>query len=179
MTFEEARSKIEAIDGLISIHEAECLFNLASQMPMNGVGLEVGSHKGKSSISLGLPCIGSERKIYCHDLWGYEPYFEEWKKNVGSLGLSEILIPIKGWSSVTLKLWNKPLDLVFIDSSHEFANTIEEYNALFPWVKRGGVMAFHDVGHPSFPGVLEVWDKINGGLEQHGSVYSIFWGKKK
>jgi predicted O-methyltransferase YrrM len=47
------------------------------------------------------------------------------------------------------------VDMVFIDSSHERADTIAEFEAWRPLLGDAGVVAFHDYGHPTYPGVAE------------------------
>jgi predicted O-methyltransferase YrrM len=48
-----------------------------------------------------------------------------------------------------------PVDLLFVDSSHERDATIAEYAAWRPALAPGAIVAFHDFGHPGFPGVAE------------------------
>lgn len=49
----------------------------------------------------------------------------------------------------------RPVDLVFIDSSHVRAETAAEFEAWRPALATGGVVAFHDYRNPDFPGVEE------------------------
>jgi predicted O-methyltransferase YrrM len=84
-----------------------------------------------------------------------------------------------GWSYEVLTEWEKTLDLVFLDGSHDFATTFTEFSLTFPWLKSGGTVAFHDVGHEAFPGVMEVWDLVKIKLYDHQFESSIYWGKKK
>jgi predicted O-methyltransferase YrrM len=48
-----------------------------------------------------------------------------------------------------------PVDLLFIDSSHERDATIEEHRAWGPRLAPSAVVVLHDYGHPGFPGVEE------------------------
>ena len=47
------------------------------------------------------------------------------------------------------------VDLLFIDSTHEREPTLAEFRAWRPRLAPGAVVAFHDYGHPDFPGVDE------------------------
>jgi predicted O-methyltransferase YrrM len=45
------------------------------------------------------------------------------------------------------------VDMLFIDSTHEFEPTIAEFRAWKAVLAPGAVVAFHDFGHPGYPGV--------------------------
>jgi predicted O-methyltransferase YrrM len=47
-----------------------------------------------------------------------------------------------------------PVDLLFVDASHERAATAAEFDAWRPAIRPGGVVAFHDYRNPEFPGVF-------------------------
>jgi predicted O-methyltransferase YrrM len=48
-----------------------------------------------------------------------------------------------------------PVDLLFVDSSHQRAETVAEFAAWHEAIRPGGVVAFHDYRNPEFPGVRE------------------------
>lgn len=49
----------------------------------------------------------------------------------------------------------EPVDLLYIDSSHEREQTIEEVRAWQPHLRTGALIVFDDYTHPDFPGVRE------------------------
>jgi hypothetical protein len=55
------------------------------------------------------------------------------------------------------------VDAVFIDSSHLREETVATFSAWQPVVEPGGVVVFHDYGHPQYPGVAEAVREL--GLE--------------
>lgn len=59
-----------------------------------------------------------------------------------------------------------PVDLLFIDSTHEREQTVAELAAWRPALAPGALVLFHDYGHPGFPGVAEAVSEL--GL--HGSA---------
>jgi predicted O-methyltransferase YrrM len=65
------------------------------------------------------------------------------------------------------------IDMVFIDSSHERAATIAEFEAWHPLLGDAGVVAFHDYGHPSYPGVAEAIREL--GLDGEGTSGLFVW----
>ena len=51
-----------------------------------------------------------------------------------------------------------PVDLLFIDSSHDRAETVAEFRAWRAAISPGGCVAFHDYDNPEFPGVRAAVD---------------------
>jgi len=49
----------------------------------------------------------------------------------------------------------EPVDLLFIDASHERQATVDEWRAWRPRLAPGAVVVFHDHDHPDFPGVTQ------------------------
>lgn len=52
------------------------------------------------------------------------------------------------------------LDFVFLDGSHDYANVRADITAWRPKVKPGGMLAGHDYGSRSFPGVRKAVDEL-------------------
>lgn len=64
------------------------------------------------------------------------------------------------------------VDLLFVDSSHERAETVAEFAAWRPAIRPGGIVAFHDYGNPDFPGVAAAIDEDLGlAGEQVGDMF--------
>jgi predicted O-methyltransferase YrrM len=49
----------------------------------------------------------------------------------------------------------EPVDLLFIDSTHEHEGTLTEFRAWRDRLSPEAVVVFHDYGHPRFPGVAQ------------------------
>jgi hypothetical protein len=52
------------------------------------------------------------------------------------------------------------LDLVFIDADHSYEGVRKDIEAWSPKVRKGGVIAGHDYGHPDFPDVKVAVDEF-------------------
>jgi predicted O-methyltransferase YrrM len=63
------------------------------------------------------------------------------------------------------------VELVFIDSSHSSTVAVASFVAWEPAVVGGGIVAFHDYGNPSYPGVKEAVEEL--GLE--GELFGNLW----
>jgi predicted O-methyltransferase YrrM len=64
-----------------------------------------------------------------------------------------------------------PVELLFIDSTHERADTVAEFEAWRPRLAPGGLVAFHDHGNPAFPGVAEAVHDLGLSGESRDGVF--------
>ena len=64
----------------------------------------------------------------------------------------------------------EPVGLLFVDSTHEHQATVVEFQAWRAHLAPGAAVAFHDYGHPAFPGVqsavaqLGLEGEVRGGM---------------
>jgi hypothetical protein len=66
---------------------------------------------------------------------------------------------------------SEPVDLLYIDSSHERDQTIAEVNAWQPQLRPGATVLFDDYSHPQHPGVREAVDALGLDGEQQGTLF--------
>ncbi len=168
--YPDLTQKISGIQGCVSTKEAVFLYEAARNCG-NGVIVELGSWKGKSTICLGLGSKnGRGVKVYAVDPHSGSPdqkgfekenTFEEFKKNIKNAGLENIVEPIVSTSFEAAKTWDKLAGLIFVDANyHDYENTKKDF---FQWSKYlidGGIYALHNTV-PSVSGILE-------GIPLHG-----------
>ncbi len=153
--FLEIKKLLEKIDGWITDNELQLLFNLAKNCGGKGVIVEIGSWKGKSTICLASGSkIGSRTKVFAIDphtgskehivMFGKVNTFLEFKNNIKNAGVEDIVEPIVATSYETAKNFNKPIELIFIDGTHEYELVKLDFNLWFPKVINEGLMVFHD-----------------------------------
>jgi predicted O-methyltransferase YrrM len=65
----------------------------------------------------------------------------------------------------------EPVDFLFIDSSHDRAETVATFRAWQPHLAPGAVVAFHDYGHPQYPGVAEAVEDLGLDGRVDGDIY--------
>lgn len=187
--FEQVDDRIQAIEGLLVPGQEKWLFEAARDLPDKSIILEIGGYKGRSSCSLGYACMGTNKHVYTIDTFagndsdfrgpGRNDFFDEWKKNVGECGLSSYITPLKGASRDIAKTWDRPVNFLFIDGSHVYEDVLADFENFFPFVVRGGVVAFHDV-EPQHQGPYRVWhDTAEPVLAGTGSCSTIAYGRKK
>lgn len=152
---EEIRGLAEKAGREISHEEGELLFNLAKNCTGRGVIVEIGSWKGASTIWLAK---GSKRrsniKVYSIDPHTGDPEhwkkygkvwtFGEFKKNIKNAKVGDVVVPIVKTSEEAAKNFDEPVELIFIDGSHEYEDVKLDFELWFPKVVEGGVMIFHD-----------------------------------
>ena len=70
------------------------------------------------------------------------------------------------------------VDFAFVDGSHEYADVLRDLELLYPLVKDGGWIAFHDV-EPGWPGSWRVWRQTGRPLlEAHEYCHTLACGRK-
>lgn len=152
---QEIKKVVEEIGGWLMDREGELLYNLAKNCKGKGVIVEIGSWKGKSTIWLGKGSkAGGKVKIFAIDphtgsselkkTYGKIWTFEEFKKNVKSAEIEDIIVPIAKTSEDAAKDFYEPVEFIFIDGAHEYDLVKLDFDLWFPKVVNGGFMAFHD-----------------------------------
>lgn len=145
----------ERVEGWLTEYEGRLLYDLARNCTGKGVIVEVGSWKGKSTIWL---ANGSKKgkgvKVYAIDphtgssehrrVFGEVWTFEEFKRNIRLANVNDVVIPILATSAEAANTFEKPVELIFIDGSHEYELVKSDFGSWFPKVAVGGIMAFHD-----------------------------------
>jgi hypothetical protein len=186
--FNDIREKVEAIKGYMMEGQEEALFLLAKSLPDHAVIVEIGSFQGRSAVSMGYAIRGTKKRIYAIDTFQGNvgdfqvskkgQYVEGFLGNVSRNDLWPWIFPLRGLSHEVGRRWGTPIDFIFIDGSHAYEDVKLDYELFAPFVKTGGLIAFHDVVE-SWPGPLRLWNEIKGDLSHTGNVHSLYWGRKK
>jgi predicted O-methyltransferase YrrM len=145
--------QVQQVEGWLSDKEAVLLYNLAQQCTGKGVIVEIGSWKGKSTICLAKGSKSSKQvKIYAVDphtgmggLYGEDIHtFDQFKENIETAGVSDIIVPLVTTSENAVEMIKEPIELIFIDGGHDYADVKRDFELWFPRIMDGGTMAFHD-----------------------------------
>lgn len=173
---------IDSVKGFLPKHEGEHLAKIAMSVAHLGPLLEVGSYCGKSTVYLGYVAKTANTLLYAIDHHkGSEEHqvgeeyhdeslfdtslnrfntFNEFRRTLIRAELEESVVPIVASSAQAGRFWQTPLSFVFIDGGHSMDAALTDYRTWAPWVKKGGVLAIHDVfpnpedgGRPPF----EIW----------------------
>jgi MMP 1-O-methyltransferase len=146
MTEFEAQVKplIADVPGWLTDEEGEALYELARACTGKGVIVEIGSWKGKSTICLGLGSrAGASVAVYAVD--PHADYrFGDFKTNVERAGITDLVRPVASLSQPAADDFDAPIELLFVDGSHEYDLVLEDFEKWVPKVVEGGWVAFHD-----------------------------------
>jgi predicted O-methyltransferase YrrM len=173
---------LKGIDGAILDIEGEYLAYIASLVPDNGVVVELGSHKGKSTCYIGSALKQSGKKnvsLHCVDLWTIgdinkqystlrpnRPYGEMYhsqgaynlfNSQTKRLGISDLIVPHIIDTVELSKTWEIPIDFLFIDADHLYEGVHADWENWNGFVKKGGYVSFHDYNN-EWEGVQRVVD---------------------
>jgi len=135
---------IADVPGWLTEAEGEALYDLARACTGKGVIVEIGSWKGKSTVCLGLGSQeGSSVPVYSID--PHADYrFGDFKANVERAGIAKLVRPIASLSQPAADDFDEPIELLFVDGSHEYDLVLEDFEKWVPKVVEGGWVAFHD-----------------------------------
>ena len=135
---------IADVPGWLTDEEGEALYELARSCTGKGVIVEIGSWKGKSTVCLGIGSQeGESVPVYAID--PHADYrFGDFKTNVERARIAELVRPIASLSQAAADRFEEPIELLFVDGSHEYDLVLEDYEKWVQKVVDGGWVAFHD-----------------------------------
>jgi predicted O-methyltransferase YrrM len=147
----------ETIDGWLTEKEAAGLYSIARKVKKNGIVIEIGSWKGKSTfcIAKGLKngmifaidpfnCAGDPDSIVAYKKQkGDAELIDQFDNNMKNLGVSNKVTSLVGYSRDFIDM-NKKIDFLFIDGDHSKKECEFDFLNYFSKVIKGGFIAFHD-----------------------------------
>jgi predicted O-methyltransferase YrrM len=169
----------DRVVGFMPKSEGQALYNAALQHLQHGVGVEIGTYCGKSTLLLAAAAVTTESVLFTVDHHhGSEEHQPGWEFHDASLidpatgrfdtlptfrrtlddaGLDDTVVAVVGKSPVVARAWRTPLQLLFVDGGHSEAAAHRDFEGWAPWVAIGGALVIHDV----FP------DPRDGGQAPH------------
>ncbi|WAC93887.1 class I SAM-dependent methyltransferase [Mycobacterium sp. Aquia_213] len=157
----------EQVTGFMPDDEGRALYEAALRYLGDGVGVEIGTYCGKSTLLLGAAAQQSAGVLYTIDHHhGSEEHQSGWEYHDASLvdevtglfdtlptfrrtldaaGLDDHVVAIVGKSPVVARGWRTPLHFLFIDGGHSEAAATEDFDGWAKWVSLGGALVIHDV----------------------------------
>jgi len=140
----DVKPLIADVPGWLTDEEGEALYDLARRCTGRGAIVEIGSWKGKSTICLGLGSrAGNDVHVFAVD--PHADYrFGDFKTNVERAGLVDLVTPIASLSQAAADDFHEPIELLFVDGSHEEEDVRSDFDKWVPKVVDGGWVAFHD-----------------------------------
>lgn len=148
-----------AIDGWLFPNEADLLCHLASRLPMGAQVVEIGTYRGRGTAALALGCAGSLATLTSIDHYqGVAGAVADWSSSpdrvretlrVFDLNLAMIDLLAMPSEEAASDWQGGPIDLLFLDGSHDEASVRCDLAAWWPHVTIGGSVCLHDycAGH--------------------------------
>jgi cephalosporin hydroxylase len=139
------------------------------------------SSEGSTVISIDLPVrdfVGpndwrvSKQEDYYANVW---PLWAKEKK------CKLFLIPKESQNPSTLEAAkeifnNEEIDFLFIDGNHLYSAVRQDYEMYMPLVRKGGIVAFHDIGMNEEGGAHILWEEVKN---KHSSYKEFLYDKNR
>ena len=157
----------DRVTGFMPADEGQALHDVAMRYLDQGIGVEIGTYCGKSTVLLGAAARARTSVLYTVDHHhGSEEHQPGWEYHDTSLvdpvtgrfdtlpalrhtldeaGLDDNVVAVVGKSTVVARGWRSPLQLLFIDGGHSAEAAREDYDGWAKWVSAGGALVIHDV----------------------------------
>ncbi len=178
------------VEGWLTAEEGELLYRLARACTGNGVIVEIGSFKGKSTIWLAKgslagvgtsvvavdPHTGSEEHQHgSASLWTYD----EFLANLHRAGVADVVKPVVATSAEAAAYFDQLVELLFIDGDHRYEMVRQDFDLWFPKLIEGGYLLMHDTIRWAGPRRV-ARDSIyrSRNFRHVGFVHSITFGQK-
>ncbi|OBK43151.1 class I SAM-dependent methyltransferase [Mycobacterium sp. 1081908.1] len=157
----------EQVQGFMPPDEGRALYDAALRYLNGGVGVEIGTYCGKSTLLLGAAAQETASVLYTvdhhHGSEEHQPGWEyhdtslvddvtglfdtlpTFRRTLDAAGLDDHVVAVVGKSPVVARGWRAPLRLLFIDGGHSEKAANEDFDGWAKWVDSGGALLIHDV----------------------------------
>jgi hypothetical protein len=156
------------IPGYIGDREFRALAMLFAGAPSNGVAVEIGSFRGKSTVGLAVLSahygLGPVVSIDPHNapsvtdpmLGDQVSSFEDFLSALRAAGLEQQVEVHRTLSSQVSQGWTRPIRFLWIDGDHTYAGAKLDFDLFSPYLVDGAIVALHDTLH-EFEGPIRVF----------------------
>lgn len=162
-----------SIKGHMNETELRCIERWASEVPENGVIMEVGSLYGRSAIAWAKSCHPSVN-VYCvdtfYDIAEDVDFYAEFRENTKDI---PNIIPIATICPYFpyARYVGKPADIFFIDAAHSNPNDWHIIQFALKNLKSGGLLCGHDY-LSVYPDVIENVKRLEEMLGKPATFHS-------
>jgi predicted O-methyltransferase YrrM len=186
-----AWAKARDIPGYIGDREFRALAMLFAGAPRDGVTVEIGSFKGKSTVGLAALSahygLGPIVSIDPHNapcetdpmLGDQASSFDDFHSALREAGLEQEVEAYRALSSQVARGWNRPIRFLWIDGDHTYAGAKLDFELFSPFLVEGGIVALHDTLH-EFEGPIRVFVERMLRSDQFGPaglLHTIGWAQ--
>jgi predicted O-methyltransferase YrrM len=163
-----AWAKASGIPGYLGDREFRALGMLFVGAPKNGVAVEIGSFKGKSTVGLATLSahygLGPLVSIDPHNapsvtdpmLGDQASSFDDFLSALRDAGVKQQVEVHRALSSQISLTWSRPIRFLWIDGDHTYAGAKLDFELFSPYLADGAIVAIHDTLH-EFEGPIRVF----------------------
>jgi hypothetical protein len=190
---DEAWSAAKDVPGFLLEQEARFLGMMAVCAPHDGVIVEIGSFKGKSTVLLGKlaerygfgpivaidPHTFHNAELVEHRTTPEATSYDAFLKHLDVAGVSRYIEVHRAFSSEVAASWSRPIRLLWIDGDHSYPGAKSDFDGFFPHMLPNGFVALHDALH-EFAGPIRVFIEEMLRSDRFGAagfVRSIAWSQ--
>ena len=157
----------DQVRGFMPVDEGRALYDAALRYLDGGIGVEIGTYCGKSTLLLGAAAEQTASVLYTvdhhHGSEEHQPGWEyhdtslvddvtglfdtlpTFRRTLDAAGLDDHVVAVVGKSPTVAQGWRSPLQLLFIDGGHSEAAARQDFDGWAKWVTGGGALLIHDV----------------------------------
>ena len=157
----------EDVIGFMPADEGRALYDATVRYLGDGVGVEIGTYCGKSTVLLGAAAQQTGGVVYSIDHHhGSEEHQPGWEYHDTSMvdavtgrfdtlptlrhtldaaELDDNVVAVVGKSALVARSWRTPLQFLFIDGGHTDEAAQNDFDGWAKWVAIGGALVIHDV----------------------------------
>jgi predicted O-methyltransferase YrrM len=170
-------SVVATVEGWLYDEEVDLLYRLASGVG-SGVIVEIGSHRGKSTVALalgsrdhhGVPVYAIDPHETFAGVMGFEflPRDRvEFLRNILRCGVAETVRVVNLTSRAAAAGWEQPVGLLWIDGDHRYESVKLDLDCWRPHLAAGALVALHDSTDPELGPQRAIREALEGaGFEQ-------------
>jgi predicted O-methyltransferase YrrM len=140
-------------------HDVDTLRQLVLTLPPSPVVVNIGAGFGTSALTI----VETRRDAFVFSIDVHERPDEMFHLKDAGLWAQHRVVRILGRSQDAGRHWPGWIDMAFVDGDHSRTGVATDARVWLRRIKPGGIIAFHDYGHPSLPGVKEGIDDVMGG----------------
>jgi len=157
----------EQVTGFMPADEGQALYDAACEFLDGGVGVEIGTYCGKSTVLLGAAAERTGGVLFTidhhhgseehqagweyHDTTMVDPHtglfdtLPTFRHTLDAMDLPDNVVAVVGKSPVVARGWSTPLRFLFIDGGHTDDAAQRDFEGWARWVAPGGGLVIHDV----------------------------------
>jgi hypothetical protein len=188
----QAWQQASAVPGYLAELEFRSLALLAYCAPRDGVIVEIGSFKGKSTLALasvarhyGLgPVVSidphSAPSVTDPNLDGKASSFDDFLDTIRSASLEEQVEVHCAFSQEVAAGWDRMIRMLWIDGDHTYKGTKADFDLFSPYLAEDATVALHDTLGKSFDGPIRVFVEDilrSDNFGPAGFSYSLGWSQ--